>query len=1029
MIRFFTVHPTAANLLMLFLIFIGITTLPTIKRETLPEIKQYEVEVKIVYPGATPNDIEEKICLPLEDAIESISFVEEVSCQAHHSYATTIIKMFEAGDFSVFMDDINSAVDEIDSFPDDIEEPIISEVGRTQDVVTIALTADIKRQELKDLAENIKAKMLLDPGIPLVEIEGFAKRQFQIQISQANLRQYGVSVQDIATIIGQQDIDLPAGEINTPSRDYQIRFNDEARSIDELAQLVVLTSQQGTEVHLSDIATIVDDFDETSDNIVFNGKPAAFLKIKKNSRDDSLRILEAVKLFIEKERQHLPAEVGFDLTQDFTSIIKSRIQLLINNAWQGLILVFGVMWLFFGRRYAFWVVMGLPVSFLASAYLLAQFGVSINMLSMVALLLALGILMDDAIVISESIGHQISLGKSPMNAAIDGTQTVARGVISSFITTLCIFIGLLFLSGDIGQNLRNIPLVLISVISISLVEAFFILPHHLKHSLEKSGTESLSTVRKNFTLYFNKLHERIHVWVSTLIRYRYAFIGSVIGFLFLSVSLLASGIVKFSAFPDIEGDILQARILMPVGTSLAATEQTVQQLNQSLTQLNLDYKDKYGEELVQAVTLSYGMNADAFETGAHVATVSADLLTSELRKDSINNIAEQWRSITGDIPEALTVSIKEPIIGPAGRAIYIRLQGEDLKQLSHASHQMQSWLKGYPGVSNLMDDLRPGKPEFTLHLKQGAYALGINAHTIALQLRAAYQGIEVLETSVGLETFEVVVILDEQSRDELADFDYFPIIHPQTGQMIPLSNVAEIISSRDYSHIQRINGQRTVTLYGDIDAEINNTQAILQDLQNNYLIDFKTRYPEITVNFEGEIKEGNLTRNSMRKSMLFGLAGIFILLSLQFRSYTEPLIVMVNIPLALIGVIWGHFLMGHDITMPSLLGFVSLAGIVVNDSILLVEFVKKHNREGMTPHAAAAKASYERFRAVFLTSLTTIAGLTPLLFEQSPQAQILIPLAISIIFGIATSTLLVLFVIPCLYSILEDFKLIKTHSV
>ncbi len=1029
MIRFFTVHPTAANLLMLFLIFIGITTLPTIKRETLPEIKQYEVEVKIVYPGATPNDIEEKICLPLEDAIESISFVEEVSCQAHHSYATTIIKMFEAGDFSVFMDDINSAVDEIDSFPDDIEEPIISEVGRTQDVVTIALTADIKRQELKDLAENIKAKMLLDPGIPLVEIEGFAKRQFQIQISQANLRQYGVSVQDIATIIGQQDIDLPAGEINTPSRDYQIRFNDEARSIDELAQLVVLTSQQGTEVYLSDIATIVDDFDETSDNIVFNGKPAAFLKIKKNSRDDSLRILEAVKLFIEKERQHLPAEVGFDLTQDFTSIIKSRIQLLISNAWQGLILVFGVMWLFFGRRYAFWVVMGLPVSFLASAYLLAQFGVSINMLSMVALLLALGILMDDAIVISESIGHQISLGKSPMNAAIDGTQTVARGVISSFITTLCIFIGLLFLSGDIGQNLRNIPLVLISVISISLVEAFFILPHHLKHSLEKSGTESLSTVRKNFTLYFNKLHERIHVWVSTLIRYRYAFIGSVIGFLFLSVSLLASGIVKFSAFPDIEGDILQARILMPVGTSLAATEQTVQQLNQSLTQLNLDYKDKYGEELVQAVTLSYGMNADAFETGAHVATVSADLLTSELRKDSINNIAEQWRSITGDIPEALTVSIKEPIIGPAGRAIYIRLQGENLKQLSHASHQMQSWLKGYPGVSNLMDDLRPGKPEFTLHLKQGAYALGINAHSIALQLRAAYQGIEVLETSVGLETFEVVVILDEQSRDELADFDYFPIIHPQTGQMIPLSNVAEIISSRDYSHIQRINGQRTVTLYGDIDAEINNTQAILQDLQNNYLIDFKTRYPEITVNFEGEIKEGNLTRNSMRKSMLFGLAGIFILLSLQFRSYTEPLIVMVNIPLALIGVIWGHFLMGHDITMPSLLGFVSLAGIVVNDSILLVEFVKKHNREGMTPHAAAAKASYERFRAVFLTSLTTIAGLTPLLFEQSPQAQILIPLAISIIFGIATSTLLVLFVIPCLYSILEDFKLIKTHSV
>lgn len=605
---------------------------------------------------------------------------------------------------------------------------------------------------------------------------------------------------------------------------------------------------------------------------------------------------------------------------------------------------------------------------------------------------------------------------------------VARGVLSSFITTLCIFIGLLFLSGDIGQNLRNIPLVLISVITVSLIEAFFILPHHLKHSLEKTADDAPSKIRDKFSLYFNKLHQRIHDWVTILIGYRYAFIGSVIGFLLLSVSLLASGVVKFSAFPDIEGDIIQARILMPVGTSLSVTEQTVEKLNQSLNQLNQNYKEGFGEDLIQAVTLSYGMNADAFETGAHVATVSADLLSSELRQQSINQIAAQWRSITGEIPTALSISIKEPIIGPAGRAIYIRLQGENLNQLSHASHQMQNWLKGYQGVSNVMDDLRPGKPEFTLHLKQGAYALELNAQTIAVQLRAAYQGIEVLETSVGLETYEVVVILDEQSRDELADFDYFPVIHPETGQVIPLSNIAEIISSRDYSHIQRINGQRTVTLYGDIDAEINNTQVILQDLQANYLKDFKTRYPDISVNFEGEIKEGNLTRNSMRRSMLFGLAGVFILLSLQFKSYIEPLIVMVNIPLALIGVIWGHLLMGHDITMPSLLGFVSLAGIVVNDSILLVEFVKKHNEEGMTPHDAAAKASYERFRAVFLTSLTTIAGLTPLLFEQSPQAQILIPLAISIIFGIATSTLLVLFVVPCLYSILEDFNLIKKHD-
>ncbi len=1021
MIRFFAAHPTAANLLMLLLLFVGFVTLPTLKRETLPEIKKNEVEVKIVYAGATPRDIEEKICLPLEDAIEGISFVEEIACQAHHSYALVIVKMMEAGVFSVFMDDINSAVDEIDSFPVDAEQPLIREIGRTQDVVTVALTADIKRQELKDLAEHIKIKMLRDPAIPLVTIEGFAKRQFQIQIRQANLRQYGLSLEDIAAIIKRQDIDLPAGEINTPDRDYQIRFNDEARSVEELGELVILSGQHGAEIRLADIAVIADQFEDDSNNIVFNGKPAAFLKVRKNSSDDSLRILEAVKRFIAEQRQQLPAEVGFALTQDFTSVIESRIQLLIDNAWQGLILVFAVMWLFFGARYATWVVMGLPVSFLASAYLLSIWGVSINMLSMVALLLALGILMDDAIVISESIGRQISLGKSPREAAVQGTQAVARGVLSSFVTTLCIFIGLLFLSGDIGQNLKNIPLVLISVISVSLVEAFLILPHHLKHSLEKTTTESISKLRETFKQYFDRLHQRIYQWVVILIQFRYPFIGSVIGLLILTISLLASGIIKFSAFPDIEGDILQARILMPTGSSVAATGQVVKQLNDSLSQVNQQYKDNHGEDLLQAVTLSYGMNADAFETGAHVATVSADLLTSELREQSINEIAANWRRQMGVIPNALNISIKEPIIGPAGRAIYIQLQGDDLRQLSQASHQLQNWLKGYPGVSNLLDDLRPGKPEFSLHLKPGAYALGLDASAIAMQLRAAYQGIEILETAIGSEIFEVVVILDEQSRDELADFDYFPVIHPQTGQVIPLSNVAEIVARRDYSHIQRIDGQRTVTIYGDIDPAISNTQAVLQHLQKQFLVDFKKQYPHITVDFEGELKEGNLTRSSMRKSLMYGLAGIFILLSLQFRSYSEPFLVMANIPLALIGVIWGHLLMGYDITMPSLLGFVSLAGIVVNDSILLVEFVKKHVREGMSPHDSAAKASYERFRAVFLTSLTTIAGLTPLLFEQSPQAQILIPLAISIIFGIATSTLLVLFVIPCLYSIMEDF--------
>lgn len=1028
MVRFFAHHPTAANLLMLLFIFMGLETVPKLKRETLPEIKTREVEIKVVYPGATPIEIEQKICRPLEEEIEGISFIEEIRCESRHALGIATVKMLEDGDFSIFLDDINSAVDEIDSFPEDTEEPVILELGRTQDVVTVALTADIRRQELKDLAEEIKQRMLRDPGIPLVEIEGFSERQFQIQISQSRLRQYGLSLQDIADLVARQNLDLPAGEITTDTRDYQIRFNDERRSPQDLAKLVIARGDQGNEIRLGDIAAVVDRFEKEEEKIFYDGKPTAFLKVRKNSRDDSLRILEAVEAFIEREREHLPAQVGFHLTQDFTSIVKDRINLLTTNAWQGLILVFGVMWLFFGSRYAFWVIMGLPVSFLASAFLLGQWGVSINLLSMVALLLALGILMDDAIVISESIGHQISLGKTPTQAVIDGTGKVARGVLSSFVTTLCVFVGLLFLGGDIGQMLKTIPVVLISVISVSLIEAFLILPYHLRHSLEKAGNETVPKIRKHFTHFFELVHKRVDDWVVILIRYRYAFVGSVIGLFILSVSLLTSGVVNFSAFPDVEGDILQARILMPVGTSLQETERVVDRLTGSLEQVNRAYRNEYGDSVVKAVTVNYGMNADAFESGSHLATVSVDLLTAELRDQSISRIAAQWRESVGVIPEALNISIKEPMIGPAGRAIFIRLQGDDLNRLSLASHQLQRWLVGYPGVSNVIDDLRPGKPEFTLHLKPGAFALGMDAHTIAAQLRAAYQGVEVLETTVNLETYEVIVILAEESRDELSDFDNFPIIHPDTGQVVPLSNVAEIIPTRSFSRINRINLQRGVTIYGDIDRETNNTQAVIHNLQAVFLPDFQARYPDITLFFEGEIKEGDLTRNSMRRSLLFGLIGIFILLSIQFRSYSEPLLVMVNIPLAFIGVIWGHLLMGLDVTMPSLLGFVSLAGIVVNDSILLVEFVKLHNREGLVPHDAAAKACHDRFRAVVLTSLTTIAGLTPLLFEQSLQAQILIPLATSIIFGIASSTFLVLFVIPCLYSILEDFGMIQKTS-
>ncbi len=1034
MIRFFTTHPTASNLIMGLFILAGVLTLPEIKRETFPNINSFEVEVKVLYPGASPTDVEQAICKPLEDALDGISFTEEKRCQARDSIGLMTIKMLEEGDFSEFKDDIKSAVDGIDNFPDKAETAVVTELGKTQSVITIAIVAEMPRPELKNLAEDIKQRMLRETMVPLVDIEGFSTRQFKIQISQQNLRQYGLSLQDIANLVTKQNIDLPAGDLTTQDRDYQIRFSDEKRSIDELKQLMVIEGGQRNEVRLADIATITDGFDNAEDKVTFNGKPAAFLKISKNTRDDSLTILAAAEQFIEEQRERLPEQVEFHLTQDSTSIINDRIEMLSTNAWQGLILVFVVMWLFFGTRYAFWVVMGLPVSFLAAAFLLGNIGVSINMLSMVALLLALGILMDDAIVISESIGSQIRHGKKPIEAAIEGTKLVAKGVFSSFLTTLCIFSGLLFLKGDIGQVLVVIPTVLIAVISVSLLEAFFILPHHLQHSLahqdKTSNAEGWEArFRERFDQRFDRTRKVIDRWVSVLINYRYAFIGSVIAVLVISVSLLASGIIKFSAFPNVEGNLIQTRILMPTGTSLSRTEEVVKHYTETLEISNKRFS-KDNKPAVEAVTVQFNTHADAFEAGPHLATISIDMLTAEERDFSLNAFMDDWRAEAGSVPDAWSITLKEPTIGPGGRAIFIRLQGEDLDELSQASHELQQWLAGYPGVNNLMDDLRPGKPEFTLHLKAGAFALGVDAQSVASQLRAAYQGAKVIESSIGLETYEVSVMLDDASKDELADFDSFPIIHPVSGAVIPLSHVADISPTRSFSRIHRVDNQRTVTVYGDIDSEKNNTGEVIADLKKNKLSELETLFPNTHISFQGEVKEGAETQGSMKTAFILGLAGVFILLSFQFRSYAEPLVVMLNIPLAFIGVVWGHWLMGIDITMPSLLGFVSLAGIVVNDSILLVEFVKRHVSEGMSVHEAAARASHDRFRAVLLTSLTTIAGMTPLLFETSLQAQILIPLATSIVFGIASSTLLVLFVVPCFYSILEDFGLAKAkrHS-
>lgn len=1024
MIEYFVRHPTAANVLMFCILILGITALPALNKETFPEVKTNKVRVTIPYPGASPAEVEEGICNLLEDATDGISFLDEQRCEARDNQGTLTLDMLEAGNIQQFVDDVNSAIDGITEFPDNAEEPVVEELGRTEPVVSVAISANLTQPELKALAEDYRNRLLSVPEIPIVTVTGFSTHELSVLVDADTLSQYKLSIEDIAGLVRAQSIDMPAGILEGQDRSYQVRVENERRSVSELADLIILDNAKGGQLRLGDFARIVDDFTDEEKRTEINGRPAAILQVSKNKTDDTLTIFRAVKAFVESENARLPDSTRLIITQDTASIVQDRLSLLLKNGWQGLLLATLALFLFYYWRYTFWVALGLPISFIGGLVVLSVAGISINMISMVALLMAIGILMDDAIVISESIENEYRNGKSPVQAAVDGIKKVARGVFSSFTTSAILFGSLLFLKGDMGQIMAVLPIVLLSVLTISLVEAFLILPNHLQHSLAHQREQKRADWREKFETGFTALRNKVGRLGDLAIQYRYLVLGAAIALFVVTISLFPAGVIKFKSFPDLEGNILEARILMPQGTPFVRTEAVVDELLTSLNKVQQQLPEEKHGKLVKNIQVSYSTNTDAGEEGMHLATIGLDLLDAELRNTSLNELRRLWMKETGVISDALSIQFKEPALGPAGQAISIRIQGENLERLSRASWELQHWLSGYRGVSNLMGDLRPGNPQFSISLYPGALASGVDARQVSEQLRAAYQGMKVDDIYQGREAYEVNVKLDSSAERALRDLEGI-MIFSRDGKAIPLAAIAAIEEKREYSRITRINHRRTVTITGDIDSELANTSEVISDTRNNFLPRLQEKYPELIISLEGEVANAAETNASVLNGFMVGIVGVYLLLCLQFRNYREPFVVLINIPLALIGVVWGHLLMGLNITLPSMIGFVSLAGIVVNDSILLVEYVKYRSREGMGLHQAAGQAVRDRFRAIFLTSITTVAGMFPLLLETSLQAQVLVPLVASVVFGIIASTLLTLLVLPASYSILEDLGFVE----
>jgi len=1026
MIRWFAEHPTAANLSMLAIILLGLIALPDLQRETFPAIDNDKVSIQVIYPGATSEEIEDAICRRIEDALENITDLDEMLCESSEGLGKATAVMNEGSSMTQFLDEVKSEIDAIDDFPDQVESPIVEELGRTDLVVSVAITGPTDPVILKAYAEDVKLRLLAGAEIANIKIDGFSDHHIRVEIPGARLRQFGLSLSDVATRMQNQSIGTPVGRLEGSQEDLLLRFDDQRKTVEEISNLVVISGDSGAAIRLGDIATITDRFDRKEKRIFFNGQRAAVLNITKTQTQDILTAYGDVADFVAQENERAPAGIRLDLTQDVASVVQDRLDMIIKNGAQGLGMVFLILWLFFSFRYSFWVTMGLPISFLGALFLIPFMGVTINMISMVGLLIGVGLLMDDAIVIAENIAARMERGERSMQAAIAGVSQVLPGIMSSFATTLLVFGSLAFITGEIGQILRVMPIVLIVVVSVSLIEAFLILPNHLGHSLRHMENRQDSWFRQQFEKHFSSLRDD---WFGPLldraVEYRYLTLGLIIMAIIVSIMLPASGKLKFVSFPDTEGDIVEARLLLPQGTPLALTESIVERIETAVQKLNQRFSPEQPEaqNLVRNITIIYGENPDAFESGPHVARIIVDLLSAEIRNTNMDQFRHAWRQEVASLSDVISLKFSEPAVGPGGRPIEVRLKGFDLNRLKSVSLEMQDWFNSYAGVTDISDDLRPGKREIRLRLKDSAGALGLSARSVSDQVRSAFQGIKVDEFPVGAETYEVDLRLPASDRLSIDDLEQMTITGPD-GSQIPLPIVAHIDEVRGWARINRVDRQRAITVFGDVQREVVNAQELLTLAASELFPKLRQQYPDIQIDVEGASASSAETSQSMLRNVTLGMIGVYILLALQFRGYLAPITVMAVIPTALIGVMFSHWLLGLDLTMPSIIGMASLFGVVVNDSILLVVFMRDERAHGIDVIAAAKHAGRARFRPILLTSITTSAGLMPLILETSLQAQILIPMAASLAFGLTSATFVGLFLVPSPYCSLDDYDML-----
>ena len=1024
----------AANLLMLTLIIGGLIMGISLKQEVFPEVTLDRVLVSVVYPGAGPEEIEDGIILKVEENLTGIDGIKEIQSKAAEGIGTVIAVLEDGEDANQVLQDVKNAVDRIITFPQDAEEPIVSILLNRQEVISVVVYGDLSPRSLREQAEMIRDDLLEKPEITQVDLGGVRPYEISIEIPEINLRRYNLTLDQVARRIRQASQDLPAGEIKSSSGIILIRTKEKRYWGPEYADIVIINNPDGTEVTLGELGEVKDTFAETDEEARFNDQPAAMIKVFRVGKQKPTKISAIVKKYIQEKQSRLPASVKLATWNDTSELLQSRMNLLRKNACYGLVLVFIALSLFLEIRLALWVMLGIPTSFFGAMLLMPAMDVSINMISLFAFIMALGIVVDDAIVVGENIYAHRQMGEPFNQAAVRGTMEVAGPVVFSVLTSIAAFIPLLAIEGIMGKFIKVIPLVVISVLSISLVESIFVLPAHLSMGKARPLQSGFLGGIERVRLTFGKALKRfIQGPYRRLLRRslhnRYATLAAALAILLVSLGLVGGGIIKFRFMPAVESDIIRVSLEMPQGTPVEQTagieeflvEQgmaTIADYDKTLPAGKSIFRHFYA---VVGGTIARGGPAGAFtSSSSNLSDIALVLTPSEKRTITATQLANRWRQRVGEIPGIESLVFTSNLVH-MGANIDIQLAHDDFHILRKAANQVKQSLELYPGVSDIADNFSQGKRELKIRLKPEARTLGITEENLGRQIRSAYYGAEALRLQRGRSEIKVMVRYPKTDREHLISLEDMRIRTPSGGEL-PLARAAIITAGRGYSEINRYNRKRVIDVTASVDSHIANAEEILTDIQQAKLAQLSHDYPGLNFSMEGEEKERRDSIDSMKKGFLLALLAIYALLAIPFRSYSQPLLIMTAIPFGMVGALLGHLIMGYELSILSIFGIVALSGVVVNDSLLFIHTINTNRQQGMKLLPAAIDAGTRRFRPIMLTSITTFFGLVPMILEQSMQAKFLIPMAISLGFGIMFATGITLILIPALYLILEDLR-------